>query len=271
MPASPDRRRRDGSHSPRRDRDRDSSGYHRRRSPNRPNSGRSFRPRDGGWGDRDRVQDQEKDGGYSRDGDRSDRGPYRSWGRRDREGSYDQKERESERAKDRKRYDDDVKREPPVEPEKPNFSNSGLLAKETNTVKGVVVKYNEPAEARKPTKNWRLYVFKGTEQIDLIHIYRQSCYLIGRDEVVTDIPIAHPSCSKQHAAIQYRQMTERNEYGDVATTIKPFIIDLESTNGTFVNDIEIPRSRYYELRASDVIKFGTSSREYVLLHEDVSG
>ncbi|KIR51430.1 smad nuclear-interacting protein 1 [Cryptococcus gattii Ru294] len=178
--------------------------------------------------------------------------------RRDRDGSYGEKERDIERAKDRKRYDDDVKKE------------SGLLAKETNTVKGVVVKYNEPAEARKPTKNWRLYVFKGTEQIDLIHIYRQSCYLIGRDEVVTDIPIAHPSCSKQHAAIQYRQMTERNEYGDVATTIKPFIIDLESTNGTFVNDIEVPKSRYYELRASDVIKFGTSSREYVLLHEDVS-
>lgn len=32
---------------------------------------------------------------------------------------------------------------------------------------------------------------------------------------------------------------------------RPFIIDLESTNGTFVNDIEVPKSRYYELRASD--------------------
>lgn len=272
MPGPSDSRRRDDSRSPRRDRD--SSSYDRRRSPNRPNSGRPSKPRDNGWGDRDKVGEREKDGGYDRGSDRGDRGLYRSSSRRDRDGSYGEKERDIERAKDRKRYDDDVKKEgpdhPPVEPEKPNFSNSGLLAKETNTVKGVVVKYNEPAEARKPTKNWRLYVFKGTEQIDLIHIYRQSCYLIGRDEVVTDIPIAHPSCSKQHAAIQYRQMTERNEYGDEATTIKPFIIDLESTNGTFVNDIEVPKSRYYELRASDVIKFGTSSREYVLLHEDVS-
>jgi smad nuclear-interacting protein 1 len=56
--------------------------------------------------------------------------------------------------------------EPPAkEPEKPNFGNSGLLARETNLVKGVQIKYNEPPEARKPTKNWRLYVFKGTEQI----------------------------------------------------------------------------------------------------------
>lgn len=32
-------------------------------------------------------------------------------------------------------------------------------------VKGVQIKYNEPPEARKPLKNWRLYVFKGTEQV----------------------------------------------------------------------------------------------------------
>lgn len=32
---------------------------------------------------------------------------------------------------------------------------------------------------------------------------------------------------------------------------RPFIIDLDSTNGTHVNDQEIPKSRYYELRNSD--------------------
>lgn len=32
---------------------------------------------------------------------------------------------------------------------------------------------------------------------------------------------------------------------------RPFIIDLDSTNATFVNDKEIPPSRYYELRAKD--------------------
>ena len=52
-----------------------------------------------------------------------------------------------------------------AEPAKPNFGLSGLLAKETNTVKGIELKYNEPPEARKPLKNWRLYVFKGKEQI----------------------------------------------------------------------------------------------------------
>lgn len=32
-------------------------------------------------------------------------------------------------------------------------------------MQGVQLKYNEPPEARKPLKNWRLYVFKGKEQV----------------------------------------------------------------------------------------------------------
>ena len=53
---------------------------------------------------------------------------------------------------------------------KPNFAPSGLLAAATNTVKAVdgtstVLKYNEPPEARKPILGWRLYVFKGSEQV----------------------------------------------------------------------------------------------------------
>ncbi|KAJ7288166.1 smad nuclear interacting protein 1 [Mycena rebaudengoi] len=158
---------------------------------------------------------------------------------------------------------------------KPDFSQSGLLAAETNTVKAVngdstVLKYNEPPEARKPVLGWRLYVFKGTEQVELLHIHRQSAYLIGRDRLVADIAVDHPSCSKQHAVIQYRFIQQKDEFGVSKGSVKPFIIDLESTNGTHVNDEAIPVSRYYELKASDVIKFGQSTREYVLLHEDAA-
>lgn len=158
---------------------------------------------------------------------------------------------------------------------KPNFKPSGLLAAETNTVKAsdgtsTVLKYNEPPEARKPVLNWRLYVFKGKEQLEPLHIYRQSAYLVGRDRLVADIVLDHPSCSKQHAAIQYRFIHERDEFGTTKGVVKPFIIDLESTNGTMVNDERIPAARYYELKASDIIKFGTSDREYVLLHDEVA-
>lgn len=54
---------------------------------------------------------------------------------------------------------------PAIKVVEPNFAPSGALAAETNTFQGVVLKYNEPPEARKPVRSWRLYVFKGKEQV----------------------------------------------------------------------------------------------------------
>jgi len=113
-------------------------------------------------------------------------------------------------------------------------------------------------------------VFKGKEQVDLLHIHRQSAYLFGRDRTVADVTLDHPSCSKQHAVIQFRQVREKNEFGETKSLVKPFVIDLESTNQTHVNDEAIPTSRYYELKVGDVVKFGESAREYVLLSEDAA-
>ncbi|EIW59241.1 SMAD/FHA domain-containing protein [Trametes versicolor FP-101664 SS1] len=236
--------------------------------------------RDRGPGD-DRVRDRPRDEG--RYGDR-DRGHGRG---RERE---DDRERDSRRAlvpgpsrrsaspRARSPKPESRSKSPSVPAEdktKPNFAPSGLLAAETKTVQradgtNTVLKYHEPPEARKPVVGWRLYVFKGKEQVELLHIHRQSAYLIGRDRAVVDLAVEHPSCSKQHAVIQYRQVREKNEFGDVKSAVKPFIIDLESTNGTIVNDERIPTSRYYELMLGDVIKFGESAREYVLLSEDAA-
>lgn len=49
---------------------------------------------------------------------------------------------------------------PEKEKEKPSFEPSGKLAEDTNTYKGVVIKYNEPPEAKLPKIRWRLYPFK---------------------------------------------------------------------------------------------------------------
>jgi smad nuclear-interacting protein 1 len=42
-------------------------------------------------------------------------------------------------------------------------------------------------------------------------------------------------------------------------------MDLESTNKTFLNGEPIEPARYYELREKDVLKFGESQREYVVM------
>lgn len=147
----------------------------------------------------------------------------------------------------------------PDVPTAPNFGLSGALAKDTNTFKGVVIKYNEPPEAHKPDQRWFLYPFKGDQSLEPIPIYRQSAFLLGRDRTITDIPIDHPSCSKQHAVIQFRK---------VKGAVCPYIIDLESANKTRLNDDIIEPRRYYQLFEKDVIKFGFSTREYVMMHEN---
>lgn len=72
-----------------------------------------------------------------------------------------------------------------TEKEKPNFEVSGKLAEDTNMVNGVLVKYSEPPEARKPKLHWRLYPFKNDEALPVIHIHRQSAFLLGRERKVS--------------------------------------------------------------------------------------
>ena len=163
-----------------------------------------------------------------------------------------------------------------VPPEAPNFGLSGALAKETNTVNGVVLVYTEPVDkAPPPTTKYRLYVFKDgalLRDAEPLRVHRQSYYLFGRDRAVADVPTDHPSCSKQHAVLQYRFRTRFDEAcGLEVQESTPYLMDLETTNGTFINGERLEPRRYYQLLQKDCVKFGASTREYVLLAEDAAG
>lgn len=162
--------------------------------------------------------------------------------------------------------------EPEKPKEKPNYGNTGVLAAASNSVAqadgtSIALKYHEPAEARKPPPRdqWKLFVFKGPDVVDTIDLSLRSCWLIGREMSVVDLPAEHPSISKQHAVIQFRYTEKRNEFGDKSGRVKPYLIDLESANGTVLNDSKVPDSRYLELRDKDMIQFGQSTREYVVM------
>jgi len=161
--------------------------------------------------------------------------------------------------------------EPDPDREKPNFSLSGKLSEEQRTTEtGQILKFAEPPEAKKPTKKWLLFPFKDEKVLEPIPIHRKSCYLCGRDRGVADIPLDHHSVSKQHAVIQFRSVGIQNEFKEIKRVTKPYIMDLESTNGTFLNKEKIQPSRYIELKERDVLKFGFSSRDFVLMHEDLA-
>ncbi|TGZ76263.1 hypothetical protein EX30DRAFT_345017, partial [Ascodesmis nigricans] len=99
---------------------------------------------------------------------------------------------------------------PPQEKQKPNFSTTGLLAAASNTLNDVALKYAEPADARKPPPHpaWKLFVFKDSDIVDTIELSTRSCWLVGRDRAVADLPVDHPSCSKQHAVLQWRYVVK---------------------------------------------------------------
>lgn len=114
-------------------------------------------------------------------------------------------------------------------------------------------------------------MFKQKDLTDTIHLSQRSVWLVGRDQSITDLHVEHPSISKQHAVIQFRYLTSTNEYGDKMSRVKPYLIDLDSANGTRLNGEKVGASRYVELVDGDVVGFGESEREYVMMLPPAEG
>merc|ERR1712050_417895 len=95
-------------------------------------------------------------------------------------------------------------------------------------------------EAKKTSENWYWYILKnGILFGEPLPIHLSSYYLIGRDRRIVDIPTDHPSCSGQHAILQYRCIKTTSIEHGTNDEIKPYILDLNSTNGTSLNGHKI--------------------------------
>lgn len=127
-------------------------------------------------------------------------------------------------------------------------------------------------------RRWRLYVFKGGREIEggeappISLTGPSSTFLFGRDRRVADIPTDHLSCSKQHAVIQFRRTGGGGSGGNSSASSlmvsRPYLMDLGSTNGTWLNGDRLEAQRYHELLPKDVVRFGESTREFVVLTEE---
>ena len=152
---------------------------------------------------------------------------------------------------------------------KQNFNSTGILKKDKKLLKnGVELKYFESKDSCKPMRKWRLYEFKDNKETNIYHLHRLTHFIIGRDIRVCDIIGKHPSISLQHCVIQYRKIKRTNEYNERKYYIIPYIMDLKSRHGTFLNGKRIESQRFYELLPKDILKFGLSTRIYVFLAAD---
>uniref|UniRef100_K3WI14 FHA domain-containing protein n=1 Tax=Globisporangium ultimum (strain ATCC 200006 / CBS 805.95 / DAOM BR144) TaxID=431595 RepID=K3WI14_GLOUD len=104
----------------------------------------------------------------------------------------------------------------------------------------------------------KLDVIKNGEVIEKVALGQQACIVLGRREDVCDYELQHPSISRQHAALIHDKHEQIN------------VLDLGSSQGTFVNDREIEPEKPVVLEVGDIIRFGASTRTYVFKNEDAS-
>eukprot|EP00756_Hemistasia_phaeocysticola_P044070 Hpha_TRINITY_DN17651_c0_g1::TRINITY_DN17651_c0_g1_i1::g.158825::m.158825 len=115
------------------------------------------------------------------------------------------------------------------------------------------LKYTPPEWSGKTcATGCHLEIVKEGVVVQEVDLTTQEYFLVGRDPR-SDIRLEHPSISRQHAVIQLR--------GNGAV----YLYDLGSAHGTFWNkDSRLKPQAYVPLREGDMIRFGLSTRFFVL-------
>ena len=100
---------------------------------------------------------------------------------------------------------------------------------------------------------WILKITKDNQVLESLHLTPDITYTLGKEH--SDILLLHESCSKKHAKITF--LNDR-----------PNLMDLSSTNGTFLNGEELIPGQNYKLSDGDKIKFAHSTRIYNVEFKD---
>ncbi|XP_018411105.1 PREDICTED: kanadaptin, partial [Nanorana parkeri] len=121
------------------------------------------------------------------------------------------------------------------------------------------IPYEEPPWSGRPQALYSLEVLKGGAILSTKNLSRASWTIFGRLPAC-HVSLEHPSVSRFHAVLQYRSATgsEPNQERGF------YVYDLGSTHGTFVNKQRIPPKTYSRIRVGHVMKFGGSTRLFIL-------
>lgn len=112
--------------------------------------------------------------------------------------------------------------------------------------------YHPPDWSAVPKEAFNLEVLKDGLIIDTILLADKVYYTLGRQHDIVDIPMDHPSISRIHAVLNYR-----ND-GSL------MLLDLNSAQGTYLNKSICEKNVYHRVYVGDIIKFGASTRKYIV-------
>ncbi|KAK1793197.1 hypothetical protein P4O66_011599 [Electrophorus voltai] len=136
-----------------------------------------------------------------------------------------------------------------------------IKAKVPPTGKFPPLPYTEPPWGGVTGIPYSFELLKNGAILDSVPLTQQSYFVVGRLPVC-DISLEHPSISRYHAVVQYREHS--GEQGVMGEEIGFYVYDLGSTHGTFVNKNKIPPKTYIRVRVGHVLKFGGSTRLFIL-------
>ncbi|XP_047038867.1 kanadaptin [Helicoverpa zea] len=165
---------------------------------------------------------------------------------------------DAEKAADQKQF------EKPLERSSESTSKSNLppavLLKELSTP----IPYKEPKWSGicPDGSEYALEVLKSGMIVDNVDLTHKPYYVFGR-LANCDVVMAHPTISRHHAVLQYKAFAEEGE-----PPCGWYLYDLASTHGTFLNKDRLKASHYTRVRVGHQIKFGNSTRTYIMLGPD---
>ena len=169
---------------------------------------------------------------------------------------------------EKKKLDSDrTERNPAPSPDSNNTTASQPRIRETPVLspaeqlklKQVSVPYNEPIWGGIPpeSEKYSFDVLKNGTVIENIELANKPWIVFGRLPSC-DVYMEHPSLSRHHAVVQYRDTAEGGHDRGW------YLYDLDSTHGTWVNKVKVKPNVYRRLRVGHVVKFGGSSRLHIL-------
>ncbi|GAB5360689.1 hypothetical protein AAMO2058_000648700 [Amorphochlora amoebiformis] len=117
------------------------------------------------------------------------------------------------------------------------------------------LKYDEPFWSALPAAEFGFDILKNGTIVSEFPIDLKPFIVVGRHPSC-DLVLQHQSISRQHCVLQHRE-------GGLV-----YLYELGSTHGTKVNKKKIPPRDHFQINIGDVIKFGESSRLYILTGPD---
>eukprot|EP00879_Flechtneria_rotunda_P006998 GHRR01007347.1.p1 GENE.GHRR01007347.1~~GHRR01007347.1.p1 ORF type:complete len:746 (+),score=339.15 GHRR01007347.1:207-2444(+) len=100
--------------------------------------------------------------------------------------------------------------------------------------------------------SYGLEVLKGGILLEQRNVSEWPFFTFGRSPTAGML-LEHPTASRLHAVLQFNRETK-----------EAFLYDCDSTQGTFINKNQLQARVYTPVRVGDTIRFGQSSRMYVL-------